>query len=88
MPTTTLQDQEIMTDVLTSQKHETGMYNTMANECVTPGIRDEMLNILREEHQIQADVFNEIQKRGWYQTKPADQQQLTQTRTKFQNMQA
>jgi hypothetical protein len=30
------------------------------------------LNILDEEHKIQADIFSDMQAKGWYQTEPAD----------------
>ena len=79
-------DQEFLGDVLASQKLISSTYNTFANECATPEIRDEFLNILQEEHNIQADIFTEMQKRGWYQVKPADAQQVSQTKQKFQGM--
>lgn len=90
MPTTQTQavlgDQEIMDDVLSSQKSITGVYNTFTNECVHQTLRNDMLNILREEHMIQADIFTEMQKRGWYAPPAAEQQMINQTRTKFQNI--
>lgn len=79
-------DKEIMNDTLASQKFISSSYDTYANECATPNIRDEFLNILKDEHQIQAEIFTEIQKRGWYQIKPADEQQVTQAKQKYQNM--
>ncbi len=83
-----LGDQDILMDILSSQKFVTENYNTYTNECANPNVRDEFLNILREEHMIQADVFTEMQKRGWYPLQAADQQQVNQTRQKFQNMSA
>lgn len=79
-------DVEIMNDSIASQKLISGSYDTFANECATPNLRDEFLNILKDEHQIQAEIFTEMQKRGWYQVKPADQQQVMQAKQKFQNM--
>ncbi len=79
-------DKEIMDDSLDSQKLISSSYNTYANECATPNLRDEFLNILQDEHQIQAEIFNEMQKRGWYQLQPADQQQVAQVKQKFQNI--
>ena len=76
-------DKDIMTDLLSSQKFVTDGYNTSANECATPCLRSDMLNILNEEHQIQSDVFSEMQKRGWYPTEAADQNKITQTKQKF-----
>jgi spore coat protein CotF len=60
--------------VLSSQKLLTGNYNNFAGECASPALLSEMMNILNEEHQIQHQVFDEMQKRGWYQTEPAQQQ--------------
>ena len=84
---TKMGDMEIMNDSLASQKMISSSYDTFANECATPNLREEFLNILKDEHQIQAEIFTEMQKRGWYQLKPADQQQINQTKQKFQNMQ-
>ena len=83
-----MNDQEMMHDALSSQKQITGIYNTYANECATPAIRDEMLNILQEEHGIQADVFKEMQKRGWYPTPMAEEQKIQSTKQKFLSMNA
>lgn len=80
-----MQEKEVFDDVLASQKFITDTYNTFTNECATPGIRDEFLNILTEEHQIQADVFDEMKKRGWYTTPAAQQQKVEQAKQKFQN---
>lgn len=81
-----MQEKEVFNDVLSSQKFITETYNTFTNECVTPNIRNEFMRILNEEHQIQAEVFDEMQKRGWYQTPAADQQKIQQAKTKYQNM--
>ncbi|HEX3025953.1 MAG TPA: spore coat protein [Clostridia bacterium] len=79
-------DMEMMNDSIASQKLISSTYDVYANECATPNLRDEFLNIFKDEHQIQADIFTEMQKRGWYQIKPADQQQVTQAKQKYQNM--
>ena len=75
----------ILDDILSSQKMITGLYNTSANECAAPVIRDEFLSILSEEHQMQAEVFDEMQKRGWYPVPAAEQQKIAQAKEKFQN---
>lgn len=53
-----MQDKDMMEDALSSQKFITGVYNTFANECNEPNIRNEMLNILNDEHHIQADIMD------------------------------
>lgn len=80
-------DKEMMNDALYSQKQITENYNTFANECAKPQTRDIFLNILNEEHQIQADLFDEISKRGWYAVQNAEQQQVQQAKQKYTNMQ-
>lgn len=82
----TMGDKELMNDSIASQKMIESTYNTYANECVNPSLRSDFLNILKEEHDIQADLFSEVQKRGWYQTKPADQNEIAQSKQKFQSM--
>ncbi len=76
-------DKELMNDSIASQKLIESSYNTFANECVNPSLRTDFLNILKEEHDIQADLFSEVQKRGWYQVKPADQNEIQQSMQKY-----
>lgn len=80
-------DQEMMNDVLSSQKFLTDTYNSFANECSSPAVLSELINILNEEHQLQHEVFDEMQKRGWYQSEPAQQQKIDQTKQKFASQQ-
>jgi spore coat protein CotF len=82
-----MQERELMDDVLSSQKHITGTYNDFTNECVNANVRSEFMRILNEEHQIQSDVFDEMKKRGWYQTPNADLEKVQQAKQKFQNQQ-
>jgi len=76
-------DKDRMEDALASQKFITGNYNAFANECITPEVRRVFMSILKEEHDMQNEIFTEMQKRGWYQVQPAEYQKLQQTRTKF-----
>jgi spore coat protein CotF len=79
----TMNDQEYINDSVASQKLLSEIYNTYANECVNVNLRDEFLNILKEEHQIQTDLFQEMQKRGWYTVKQADQNMITAAKDKL-----
>ena len=76
-------DKDRLQDGLASQKFITDNFNTAANESATPEIRGVFMSILNEEHDIQNEIFTEMQKRGWYQVQPAEQQKLQQARTKF-----
>jgi len=79
----TMGDKEILKDLLTSQKFEAGNYNTFAGECVCTQLRDDFLNILKDEHMIQSDLFNEANSRGWYPVKQAPVNEIAQARQKF-----
>ena len=79
-------DREIMDDVLTSQKHITGVYNTFSNECVNQQLQADMMSILKEEHNMQFDVFSDMQKRGWYSPAAAEQQKVSEAKSKFEGI--
>ncbi len=76
-------EKEIFQDGLLSQKHISEGYNTYAGECVNEQLRGTFLNILNDEHKIQADMFCTMQSNGWYQVEPAQQQKVQQARQKF-----
>ncbi len=78
-----LTEKEILQDCLSSQKFTTTNLNTFAGECVCEQLRSAFLNILDDEHRIQADIFNDMSSKGWYPTQLADQQQLQQVKQKF-----
>ena len=81
-----LDDKTILNDCLAVQKQSTGLYNMWANECVNLNLRDEFLCILREEHEIQSDIFSEMERRGFYPVVSAEQTKVDQARTKFMPM--
>ena len=81
-----MSDKEYLDDSLASQKLISDNYNTFANECVNPTLRNDFMNILSDEHKIQSEIFTEMQSRGWYQVKPADQQAVCQAKQKFQSL--
>lgn len=83
-----LDDQEILTDVLTSQKQISGAYNTFGGECVHENLKSDFLTILQDEHNMQSGVFTQMQQRGWYQTPAAQQSKIDEAKTKFQNLSA
>ena len=79
----TLNDREILCDALSSEKFMTENYNNYANECASPSLMNEFMNLLSEEHQIQHDVFTEMQKRGWYQTQQSPADKVQEAKMKF-----
>lgn len=75
-------DKEMLTDALDAEKSATCLYNTFANECVNPSLRETFMNLLEKEHNIQFDVFNEMHARGLYPTPAAEQQKVDQAKQK------
>lgn len=78
-----LTEKDILKDCLSSQKFITANYNNYAGECANEQLRNAFLNILDDEHRIQADIFTDMNANGWYPVQPADQQKLQQTRQKY-----
>ena len=76
-------DKEILGDGLSTQKATTSLFNMSANECVHPQLRDTLMNILKQEHDIQFDVFTMMHQRGFYQTPAAEEQKVQEAKQKF-----
>lgn len=76
-------EKEILSDALATQKNATNQFNTSANECVHEELRQTMLHILKQEHEIQQDVFNMMHEKGYYPTPAAEQQKVQETKQQF-----
>lgn len=79
----TMTDCEKMTDLLSSQKFLSGMYNSYCCEAVTPSVRSSLCSLLQDVHRVQEDVFNEMSTRGWYKTEAAEQTKINEAKQKF-----
>lgn len=79
--------QDILHDCLSCEKHLTHLYNDGANEATNPQLRQDMLNILMDEHNLEASIYNVMQQRGMYQVQPADTQSIAQAQQKYTNPQ-
>lgn len=82
----TMGEKEYLDDAISSQKLITSSYNTYANECCNNQLRADFMNILKEEHDIQYEVFQEMSTRGFYQTTPAEEQKVQQAKQKYSSM--
>jgi spore coat protein CotF len=77
-------DQQMMGDVLSTQKFITNGYNNNAIEASGAEVKNVLLSILDEEQTLQHEIFTEMQGRGWYQTEAAQQAKIQETKSKFQ----
>ena len=76
-------NKEILGDALSAQKATTALFNTSANECVHEDVRETLLDILEEEHEIQQDVFVMMHEQGMYPTPAADEKKVQDTKQRF-----
>ena len=78
-------DQEIITDLLLTEKKMSGNYNEYASECVNTQLRDTFVNMLTQGHKTQTDLFKTAQQKGWYQVEQAPTQKVEQAWQKYSN---
>lgn len=78
-------EKEILGDALSTQKSTTELFNQFANECVHEDMRETLLDILEEEHEIQQDVFCMMHKKGFYPTPAADETKVQQLKQQYKN---
>ena len=76
-------EKEILGDALSAQKSTTALFNTSANECVHEDVRQTLMHILNQEHDIQQDVFEMMHAQGYYPTPAADAKKVEETKTKL-----
>lgn len=76
-------EKEVLGDALASQKCSTNNFNTFSNECVHEDVRQTLLKILSEEHDIQQDVFTMMHSKGYYPTPAAEQQKVDQVKQQY-----
>lgn len=78
-------DRARMQAALRAETQLAGLYNTCVSACTTPRLRDTMLTLLNEEHQIQFDLFTELNKRGWCHTRDSDPEQVRNLRMELEH---
>ncbi len=83
----TLTEQEILTDLLTSEKHITSTVNTFITESTCANLTQNLKSILTDEHSIHENLYNLMNQKGWYPTSDAQPQEVQKAKDKFQAMQ-
>ncbi|HHY65345.1 MAG TPA: spore coat protein [Clostridiaceae bacterium] len=85
--TPTFSDQEIMNDVLSSEKQMITAYGTYLAESTCENLRSELAKIINDKQQIQYQIFDAMQKKGWYNVKNANMNDVQTAAQKYQNIQ-
>ena len=78
-----LTEQEIISDLLTSEKHITSTVNTFITETTCANLRQNLKSILNEEHGIHENLYNIMSQKGWYPSSDAQPQDVQKAKDKF-----
>lgn len=79
----TLTEQDTMNDLLAMEKQIISSYNVGITEASCPDLRQTLTNSLIGSQQMQFEVFDTMRKQGWYQTKNAQEQDVTSAKNKY-----
>lgn len=80
-----MNDRDFINDILTQEKYLTFGYNTGLNEMQNPQLHQTIQQILNDAHQSQLKLFDLMFQKGWYKMKTAEQQEISQAYTQFNN---
>ena len=81
-----LSDQERMEDLLTQEKYLINAYGTFIPEATCPQLRQVLSANFNDCVQNQYSLFDQMNQKGWYQTKPAPVPEVDAARQKFSQM--
>lgn len=78
-----LSEEEVLTDLLTAEKHCTSTINTFITESTCSNLRQNLKTILNEEHSIHENLYNIMNQKGWYPTSDAQPQEVQKAKDKY-----
>ncbi len=81
--TASLSEREMMLDSLNTQEMMTASYNSCVCNSSSKDLRNTFLNILDDEHDICADIFEEMSARGWQKHKQAEQAEILKVKQRI-----
>ena len=78
-----MQDREMTTDLLQTQKKATSDYNNCASESAHMEVKRVFMDLLEEEQNIADQLFCKMNARGWYPTEEAPEDKRNDAREQF-----
>jgi len=78
MANITLNEKDMMTDLLATEKQVITSYSTGITETSCQNLRNTLVNNFKNVQDIQYKVFDAMKQKGWYQTKDAPDQEVQQ----------
>lgn len=87
MNTTTMQEKDLMHDLLASEKQVIGAYSVGMTETSCPNLKNTLMTNYQKVQDLQSKIFNSMESKGWYTTKDAPVPDVQQAKTNATNMQ-
>ena len=79
-------DEEIISDLLTTEKTMVGFYGTNACETTCQNLRQVLVDNMGKAVSDQYQVFDQMRQRNWYPVKNAPPQEVQDAKTKYSQM--
>lgn len=80
------QDRDIALDCINSQKLLNSTYTQAVSEASDTSMRNDLTSILNDEFNNQYMIFQVMNRKGWYKSFPANQQDLNNAKTNINNL--
>ncbi|RQD77898.1 MAG: spore coat protein [Candidatus Syntrophonatronum acetioxidans] len=80
-------DQDIANTILNDYKFMCSSLNTYITEAQNVSLRNDYISILQNSYQIQKEIFDTMNKKGWYEIKPADVSDIAKAQNQYANIQ-
>lgn len=81
-----LSEQEVLTDLLQTEKHITSSYNTFVTETTCANLRQNLRDILNEEQSIHETLWNTMSQKGWYPVSDAQPQEVQKVKDQYNQL--
>ncbi len=82
-----LTDQDIANSMLNDYKLMCSSLNTYISEAQNVSIRNDYMSILQNSYDIQKEIFDTMNKKGWYEVKPANVSDIAKAQNQYANVQ-
>ncbi len=85
-PQAAMNEKELMTDLLNTEKEIAKLYTTAITESSCPNMRQVLIQNMQQTCTDQYNLFNQMRTKGYYQTKDAQASDVQQAKQKFTTM--
>lgn len=75
-----MNEKEMMEDLLATEKHIISSYSTGITESSCQNLRNTLVNNFKNVQDVQFRVFDTLKQKGWYTTKDAPDNEVTQVK--------